>query len=290
MEAFLAFTLSGIVLGGAYGLLAVGMTLVLLVTGTLHFAYGETVAISMFIGWWVGKITGIPLLILPGTVVSAVLINYLLEPILRRSRERRAFLESMVITIAVAMILTELMSHQFNSGMAVAFPPSLTGNGLEISFGLVKIAVSDLYLLGGVVVTLVALLYFLYKTKQGKGMRAIAQNIDLARVLGIPVSTGATTSFALAGLMAGITGVLLTVTFGTASPDLGQAVTFKGMAIMMLVGMGNLRGAVAGGFILGLIESYTKGYFIGDWADAIAMGIILLVILIRPSGLFGAKT
>jgi branched-chain amino acid transport system permease protein len=289
MEAFVAFTFSGLVLGGVYGLLAVGMTLVLLVSDTIHFAYGETVVMSMYVGWWIAKLTGIPVLVFPAVIVSAVIINYLLEPLLRRSRQQHSFLEALVITIAGAMILSELMSHQFNSGMAIAFPGSVTGGELSVSLGLVKVDVSDLYVLGGVIATLVALLYFLYRTKRGKGLRAIAQNIEVAQMLGIPVSRGAILGHVVGGLMAGVTGLLLIASFRVASPDLGQEVTFKGMAIMMLAGMGNLQGAVIGGFILGLIESYVKGYFIGDWADAISMGVILAVILVRPGGLFGAK-
>ncbi len=106
-------------------------------------------------------------------------------------------------------------------------------------------------------------------------------------MLGIPLKKSTVLSFLIAGLMSGATAILFVLTVGVATPSLGEHVTFKGMAVMMLGGMGSLKGAVAGGFLLGLIECLVRGYFIGDWVDAIAMGAIMIIIVVKPSGLFG---
>ena len=109
-------------------------------------------------------------------------------------------------------------------------------------------------------------------------------------MLGIPVTKGTFLSFAITGIMAGVTAVLLTMTLGFASPHLGGILSFKALAVMLFAGLGNFKGAVVCGLLLGIIESLTSGYFVGAWTDAIAMGIIMLTIMLRPEGLFGTKT
>jgi branched-chain amino acid transport system permease protein len=287
MDAFIAYLEAGIVSGSIYALIGIGMNLLLVVSNVVQFAYGEIVVLSMYACWFTLKASGSFTLAFLTAVVCASLLTLLVEPLLRGLRERRLLTETLVMTIAVGLILTDVMAVFLNSGLPIAFPGKLVGGGWDATFGLIRITAADLYVVAASVGLMMGLVWFLLKTRQGKGLRAIAHNIQAARLLGIPLRKSTILSFLLAGLLSGVTSLLFILTMGVATPELGEHVTFKGMAVMMMGGMGSLKGAVAGGFLLGLIECLVRGYFIGDWVDAIAMGAMMTVIIVKPDGLFG---
>lgn len=290
MDAFLAYLEAGLVSGSIYSLIAIGMNLLLVVSGVMQFAYGEIVVLSMYLAWLLLKMTGSYVLAFVAASATSVLLTLVVEPLVRSLRERRLVVETMIMTIAIGMILTELMSHFLNAGLPIAFPPSLVGGGRDVSFGLVRITAADVYVVLATLGLLAGLASFLFRTRQGKALRAIAHDIQVARLLGLPLGKSTVLSFLIAGLLSGVTAILFILTIGVASPELGAHVTFKGMAVMLLGGMGSLKGAVAGGYLLGIIEAMVKGYFIGDWVDAIAMACIMLVIILRPAGLLGSES
>lgn len=287
MEAFIAYLIAGLVSGSIYSLIAIGMSLLLVVSDVIQFAYGEIVVISMYVFWLILKLTGSYYLAFLASVAISIVLTLFLEPLLRSLREKRLLVETMILTIAVGMILTEMMSQYLNAGMPISFPAAITGGGWDLSFGLIRITAADVYVVLATITLLASLAYFLSKTKQGKAMRAIAYNIQVARLLGIPLRKSTLISFLIAGLLSAVTSALFILTLGVATPELGHHVTFKGLAVMMLGGMGSLKGAVIGGYLLGIIECLVRGYFIGDWVDAIAMGCIMVVIILRPDGLMG---
>jgi len=241
----------------------------------------------MYIFWMVLKLSGSYFLAFFGGMGVSLILTLLLEPLLRDLREKGLVVETLIMTIAVGMILTETMSHILNAGLPIAFPPAIVGGGGYVSFGMIKIAAADVYVFLATLALLASLYYFLFKTRQGKGLRAIAFNIQVARLLGIPLQKITTVSYIIAGFMSGVTAILFILTIGVASPELGAHVTLKGMAVMLLGGMGSLKGGVAGGYFLGIVECLVRGYFIGDWVDAISMGCIMVVIILRPGGILG---
>jgi len=287
MEAFIAYLEAGIVSGSIYALIGIGMNLLLVVSNVVQFAYGEIVVLSMYACWFAHKASGSFSLAFLTAVVCASLLTLLVEPLLRGLRERKLLTETLVMTIAVGLILTDLMAVFLNSGLPIAFPGNLVGGGWDATFGLIRITAADIYVVAASVGLMMGLVWFLLKTRSGKALRAIAHNIQAARLLGIPLGKGTVLAFLLAGLMSGVTSLLFILTMGVATPELGEHVTFKGMAVMMMGGMGSLKGAVAGGFLLGLIECLVRGYFIGDWVDAIAMGAMMIIIIVKPDGMFG---
>ena len=288
METFLAHLEAGIVSGSIYSLIAIGMNLLLAVADIIQFAYGEVVVISMYVFWFLLRFSGNYPLAFLGTVATSLILNLFVEPLLRGLRERRLLTETLVMTIAVGMILTEIMSHFLNAGLPVSFPPSIVGGGGEISVGLIKITAADIYVVSATLGLVLGLVFFLFKTRKGKALRAVAHNIQAARLIGIPIRKSTILSFIISGLLSGVTAILFILTLGVATPELGYHVTFKGMAVQLLGGMGSLKGAIAGGLMLGIIECFVRGYFIGDWTDAISMGCIMIVIILRPSGIFGS--
>jgi branched-chain amino acid transport system permease protein len=290
MEVLLALLIGGIITGAVYVMATVSVTFLMLVAGFIQFAHGEIVVLAMYVAWLAFSLSADSLLLsIPAAIAAAVLLTMLLEPLTRRLRQRRASIECLILTVAFGMILTEIMSHFFNHGMPVRFPAILRGGGVTMQFGLITVSLANVGVLMFSVLSLLAFSYFLYHTKRGMAMRAVAINIDTARALGLPVAKATLLSFVLTGFLAGVTAILFAMALGFASAPLGGVVSFKVLAVMLFAGLGNLRGAIFCGLLLGIIESLTTGYFIGAWTDAISMGIIMGTIMLRPSGLFGAK-
>jgi branched-chain amino acid transport system permease protein len=288
LEVFIAYAEAGIVSGSIYSLIGIGMNLLVVVSRIFQFAYGEIVVISMYMCWLIYQVTGSFLLGLIAAGAMSVILTMLVEPLLRGLREKRLLTETFIITIAVGLMLTEIMSQYLNAGLPVAFPKTIVGGGWDLSFGLIRVSGADVYVVAASVFFMAGLLFFLFRTRQGRALRAIAHNIQAARLIGIPLRRCVFLSFTIAGLLSGLTAALYILTMGVATPTLGQYITFKGMAVVMIGGMGSLKGAVVGGYLLGLTECMVRGYFIGDWVDAIAMGFIMVMIFVKPAGLFGA--
>jgi branched-chain amino acid transport system permease protein len=153
-------------------------------------------------------------------------------------------LEALVISLALGIISADIMSHWFNLGLPVAFPPNLQMEGTSIKWGLIIIRMGEVVTLVASIIIVFAFLYFLNRTKRGRMLRAVAQDTEVARILGISVSKTAILSFALAGLMGGLTAILFAMSTGTASSILGDSLSIKALAILFLSSIGNLKGGL----------------------------------------------
>ncbi|MEW5814687.1 MAG: branched-chain amino acid ABC transporter permease, partial [Spirochaetota bacterium] len=131
--------------------------------------------------------------------------------------------------------------------------------------------------------------WLLYKTRPGRAFRAIAEDPAGARLVGIPILKTGLGSYALTGLLGGITAVLLSLLLGSASPGMGEQVSHKVLAVSIIAGLGNLKGGLIIGLLLGILEALVQGYFSGSWSNAIAFVVMLIIILVKPTGVFGTK-
>ena len=148
---------------------------------------------------------------------------------------------------------------------------------------------SPLYISGVGIVAVSAIFLILYRTRPGRAFRAIAEDPNGARLVGIPILRTGLASYALSGVLGGVTAVLLAMVLGSASPGLGEQVAHKVLAVSIIAGLGNLAGGLVVGLALGVLEAIVQGYISGTWSNAIAFVILLIVILARPRGLFGSK-
>jgi branched-chain amino acid transport system permease protein len=227
MENFVAQLISGLATGSTYALIVVGMALLLLVRGVVHFAFAYIVVMAAYVGWAVLGLTNNNLLIsIPVFIVTGTVLTVATEPLFRPLAQKKAFLESMVLGQGIAIILTDVCSHFFNYGQAIAFPDVLTGGGARIRFGVVYFSLGAVYALVGSCIAVAVLLYFLYRSKQGKAIRAMAQDLDVARTLGIPFNRTGVVGFGIAGLLAGIIAILIVMTLESASPALGDSLAW----------------------------------------------------------------
>jgi branched-chain amino acid transport system permease protein len=278
MEVFISQLISGIKLGSLYAVVVIGYNLLILVTGILHLGFASLVVLSMYIAWLVLHATGGSLILgIAAAIFSGIGIR------------RRAVLEALVVSLAIGIISTEIMSHWFNLGLPITFPSDLLMEDMNITWGLISIRAGELITLLASILIVFIFFYSLNKTRQGKILRAVAQDTDVAGILGISVSKTAVFSFGLAGLLGGISAILFAISTGTASATLGDNLAIKCLAVLFLASLGNLKGGLICALILGVVESMVMGYLPGDWTNAIAFSVIVVVLLFKPEGLFGAQ-
>jgi len=290
MEGFLAQSINGLALGSIYALLVTGFNLLLLVGGIIPFVYPFVVVICMYATWAVLEVTGGSLfLAVPATILSGMVLTMVMEPLFRPLAKRKAEAQTFVMAVGLSMILTHIMSLHVNHGFPVSFPPSLVGREATIKLGLVVVSRGQLLTFLGTIAAVIAFMYLLYRTMPGRAFRSMAQSPLVARLLGIPIIRSAVTSYGVAGVLGGVTALLLAMTLGTAYPILGESLALKTLAVALFAGMGNLKGGLICGLILGMAEGLATGYIAGLWSNAVAFGMIMVVVVLRPRGLFGVK-
>jgi branched-chain amino acid transport system permease protein len=293
MQVFLAQLINGLSLGSIYVLLVTGFNLLLIVAMIIHFAYPQVVVFSMYIAWVVLRYTGnsIPLAVL-ASLAASVLINLASAPIFQKimkNREQVDINSTMVVSLAIGMIITDVLSHGFNKGLPIAFPRKMVGEAALFRLGLISLLSGQVASLAVGVLAVSGVFLLLYKTRLGRAFRAIAEDPNGARLVGIPLVSTGLQSYALSGLLGGLIAVLLALMLGYASPGLGEQVAHKVLAVSIIAGLGNLPGGLVVGLALGILEALVQGYISGSWSNAIAFVVLLVVVLVRPRGLFGIK-
>jgi len=285
MPEFLQFIFSGVTVGAVYALVALGFTIIYNASDVVNFAQSEFVMLGMIT--WFAHAAGVPLPLaaLIAIVVTAavgVAINKLaIEP-----ARGAPVVSIIIITIGVsifiqggAQVVFDKQIHSF---------PAFSGDA-PLRIGGATILPQSLWVICGAIAVFVGLWVFFTRTLLGRAVLATSNNRLAAQLVGINTTFVMTLSFALSAAIGALAGVLATpITLTAYSVGIGFAL--KGFAAAMLGGMGNPKGALVGGFLLGLIEALTAGYLSSQYKDAVAFVMILLVLFVRPQGLFGHKS
>jgi len=279
---------NGLMLGSAYALIAIGYTLVFGVLKLVHLAHGEVFMVGAFVGLqivlWFGVGAGVALL---GALVGTALLGMVIELVAFRPLRARGahFLAPMISTIGVGIVLQEVATKVFGAEQ-VGFPHRM--EAVTFHLGPVTVTSVQLLILGTSVVLMAALHVFVTRTALGMAMRATAESLLTARLLGIKTNGIILLTFAIASGLGGAAGVLIGLSFNAISPFMGIDIGVKGLAIMLVGGLGNIYGAMAGGLILGIIEILSVAYLASSYRDAFAFALMILILLFRPQGLFGS--
>jgi branched-chain amino acid transport system permease protein len=283
---FLQQLINGIMLGSTYSLVAIGYTLIFGVLNLLHFAHGEVFMLGAFFA--LQLTLGLKWGIFPsmvGAMAGTAVVGFLIERVAIRPIKREYFLAPLIATIGITIILQELATKIFGSE-PVGFPQTVDIRNFQ--FGPVGINTLQILILSISLSLMIILHLFVSHTKLGRGMRATAENATTARLLGIKVNNIIIMTFMIASALAGVAGVLVGMAYNTVSPHMGAQMAGKGFAIMLLGGLGNIRGAMLGGLILGVAEVFSVGYLASSYRDAFAYGVMILILIFKPSGLFGS--
>ncbi len=287
---------NGIFLGSIYALFALGYTLVFGVLDILNVAHAAIFMVAAFAAWWVAEAYGQNLLV---AMLVAALVGGLLGLLLDRiafwplRRQGAPQLSALISSIAVATMLEGAalaFSHTETKYLPAAVVPDgrfTLGNGA----GAVTITFAKLVVLGTALLGMVALTYLVQRTRLGREMRAVAESPKAAALLGINIERVIMITFFIASALGGVAGLLFAVKDAPSpvSYDMGSKVELKGLAVIILGGMGSIPGSVVGGFLLGISEVLTIALGASGYSDAIPFAILFLMLLVRPSGLFGSR-
>ncbi len=281
----LQFLIAGVTVGACYGLVGVGFSIIYNASQVINFAQGEFVMIAG-LGTTSLLAAGMPYAVAIALgVLITVLVGVVLEALAIAPARQSSVVTLIIITVGASIFLrgaAELVwGRNFRS-----LPPF---SGAEpIALGGAVIQPQSLWVLGGTAISVVLLSLFFAATRSGKAMLATACNPSVALLLGIDTRAVLRLSFAIAALLGGIAGVLI-APISLTYTDVGVMLGLKGFCAAILGGLGNPFGAVVGGLIVGVTEALTAGYLSSAYKDAVAFVMILVVLIVMPRGLFGAK-
>lgn len=276
----------GLAIGSVYALVAIGFSMIFRSTGLLHFAHPDLMMIGGMVGYTVAVRTQLPLIAV--FLIAGVAVGLLSAAIDRISfrplRRRGALLNLIIATIGWSIVLINLAIFIWGIEPS-SYPQGYLPQGRRI--GGILVAPQNLLILVVALVAMGALQLFFTRTRTGHAMRATAENAVAAQLMGIRVERMMALTFFLSGLLAGGAGVLVASMF-YADASLGL-IGVKSFAAAVLGGFGQFGGAVAGGLLLGLVETLGAFYVSSAFKDLIAYSVLILVLLLRPTGLFGSR-
>ncbi|MGP0092986.1 MAG: branched-chain amino acid ABC transporter permease [Xanthobacteraceae bacterium] len=278
---------NGLMLGGTYALVAIGYSLIFGVLRLIHLAHGEVFMVGAYIGLETMLVLDVgPIAALLAAILGTAALGIVMELIAFRPIRRQggSFLAPMVSSIGAGLILQEVFTKIFGSEQSEY--PSQFGNNDVYNLGYVLVSATQLFIMATALVAMVALHLLVSRTRYGMAMRATAENIEIASILGINTDAVIMLTFAVASALAGVAGVLVGLAYTAVSPFMGINMAVKGLAIMLVGGLGSIYGAMAGGLLLGIVEVLCVAYLASSYRDAVAFGLMIVIMLVRPRGLF----
>jgi len=284
--------INGILMGAIYGLTALGLTIIFGVLKVINFAHGSLLMVGMYFAYWAVALSGLhPYLTLIVVVPIMFFFGYYLQdivikPIFKAEREVREPITVIIVTTGVWYVLDNLTLLIFGPQYRTIQDNPLRGEMLEL--GQMLISVPKLWGFFAAILTALAVYWFLQKTRMGRAIRATSLDRDAASLMGIKQYKVYNIAFGLGTATAGIAGVTL-VPFYNVFPTVGVLFDIKGFIIVVLGGLGSIGGAILGGMIIGIIESVGPQFMAATWTEGIVYGLFLLVLFVKPSGLFGVR-
>ena len=285
MVDFIQNCIDGIMLGSSYALLAIGFTLIFGVMRRLNLSYGPSIMLGAFVGTLVYlEFQAGGFVVAGATVFGAVLAGMYVERMCFWAIRQGAALASMVSSFAVWMQLEEIVTIVFPE-RTYAFPPFIEAVPLDVGPLFIKFENLIMFLSAGLAAVLLHGL--LYRTRFGLAVRAVSENPQAAKFMGINIGIVMFWAFAVASGLGGVAAYLILGADGQITPLFGLWATFKGMIAMMLGGMGSIPGAILGGLLLGVIEAQSLWYLGTEYRDLVAYFVLFLFLIFRPGGLMG---
>lgn len=301
LDAFFYFIqqiLNGLTVGSTYALIAIGYTMVYGIIGMINFAHGEVYMIGTYVSFVV--IAGLTMLgieYVPLILVCALVVAIIVSSSFGWAIERTAYrplrganrLIPLISAIGMSIFLQNYVVLA-QGARDVAIPPMITGGwtfgteGFQASLSYMQLMIFIVTF-----VSMSALTIFINKSSMGRACRAVAEDIKMANLLGINTNRVISMTFVIGAALAAVAGLLLGLYYGVANPHIGFIAGLKAFTAAVLGGIGSIPGAMLGGIILGLTESLTAAYFSSEYKDAVSFGLLVLILLFRPTGLLGKQ-
>lgn len=287
MSAWLDYTINGLIVGNIYALLAVGLALIFGVSHLINFAHGSVYMVGAFLGWLCLTRLGLPLPVaLVVTVAGCALLGIAIERIGLRPLQGAARIAPLLATIGISFVLDQLAQLVFGPD-----PRPVPSSLPDWTFSIGGATIGSLDILIAVIgIGAAAVLYaFLRFSRLGWAVRATAQDRDAAQQMGVDVNAVNRAVFAIACGLGGLSGLLVGMYYNSIDPAMGFQATLKGVVALLIGGLGNVPGAIAGSLLLGLVESYGVALFGTSYRDLFAFLLLIAFLVWRPNGLFSAN-
>lgn len=287
LTVFLQFLFSGLTTGAVYALVGMGFNIIYNSTSIINLAQGEFVVIGGLMMWFFTESAKLPFLLSAVlTILSAGLVGLLMERLTIKPLKKADLLLMIMVTIAVSILMRGILMFKFGKD-PYDYPPFTEGEPISVAGAIIQ--QQTLWVIGITGVCIILLFFFFNKTIIGKAMRACAVDTTAAKLVGINVSRIVMFSFILSAMVGAIGGIAITP-ISLMEYDKGPMLAVKGFCAAIMGGLGRGRGAVIGGFAIGILESMTAGYLHSGLKDAVALVIMLGILFFRPAGIFGSAT
>jgi branched-chain amino acid transport system permease protein len=286
MSVLLQQIINGLSIGSVYAVFAIGCTLIFGVLNIINLAQGAFLMVGAVVGLEAARL-GLPLPVvflaatLGGGIMGVLSELLIFRPLRKRGGHRWM---GLVASLALARILVGVAQELFGTQVQ-GYPPNAIST-IVWEIGGARIQALQLIIMAAAIVLMLVIAFILQRTSVGRAIRTVAFSEDVARIVGVKVGSTVMMTFFIAGALAGAGGLLLGTLFNVVSPFMGENALVKGLTVMILGGLGNIPGAVAGGFLLGLVEVFSVAYISSAFRDAIGFGLIFLILLFKPTGLF----
>lgn len=287
LVTFIQQFINGLSLGSVYALMALGYTMVYGIAKMLNFAHGDIIMVGAYTVSVVCSMLGMsPTFAVLASAVVCTVLGVTIEKIAYKPLRSASPLAVLITAIGVSYFLQSVALLIFGSN-AKKVPPVVSLNSIRVAN--IDLSGVALVIIGVTVLIMICLSLFINCTKVGKAMLAVSEDKGAAELMGINVNATISLTFAIGSALAAVAGVLFVSSYGYVDPYTGALPGIKAFVAAVLGGIGSIPGAMLGGIILGVIESLSKAYISTNLADAIVFGVLIVVLLVKPTGILGKK-
>ena len=287
MIQFLSYLCNGISLGSVYAIIALGYTMVYGIAKMLNFAHGDVIMIGAYIAFCSMQYWGLPPVVsVPVAMTVCTVLGVVIERMAYKPLRQASSLAVLITAIGVSYLLQNVALLVWGANPK-SFPSVVGLGSISLFDGRMIISSETIVTIAACVVIMIALTLFTGKTKMGKAMRVVAEDKGAAELMGINVNLTISITFAIGSALAAIAGVLLCSAYPTLQPTTGSMPGIKAFTAAVFGGIGSIPGAMLGGILLGVIEILGKAYVSMELGDAFVFAVLIVVLLVKPTGLLG---
>ncbi len=289
MSSFLSYLISGISLGSVYAIIALGYTMVYGIAKMLNFAHGDVIMVGAYMAYVTFTSLGLPpIAAIAVATVGCTVLGVLIEAIAYKPLRGASSLNVLITAIGVSYFLQNSALLIFGAD-SKTFTSLVNLPSITIFDGEVIISGVTIASIVTCIIVMVVLTLFINKTKTGQAMLAVSEDTGAATLMGISVNRTIAVTFAIGSALAGIAGVLLCSAYPTLSSQTGAMPGIKAFTAAVFGGIGSIPGAMIGGLVMGVVENLSKAYISSQLADAIVFALLIIILLVKPTGLMGKK-
>ncbi|MEC9485408.1 MAG: branched-chain amino acid ABC transporter permease [Candidatus Izemoplasma sp.] len=287
MELFISQLINGLNTGSIYALVAIGYTMVYGIIKLINFAHGEIMMFGAYFAYLFAFSLSFQLPFLVVIVLSmffAAILGILIERVAYKKLRKAPRISALITAIGMSLFLQHLAQLIFGATPYVMKPLVDTTPITILNFDISRLT---LLTIGLSILFMILLTLFVYKTKPGKAMRAVSQDKEAAILMGINVDNIISLTFAIGSALGALGGIFYAMTYSQIYPTMGVLPGLKAFIAAVFGGIGSIGGAMIGGYLIGIIETMTKAYISSKWVDVIVFGLLIVILLFKPSGILG---